>query len=227
MEINRDTGIKERLSKFKKSLPDHITLVAVSKNHPTELLLEAYNAGQRIFGENRAQEMSIKQKKLPKDIEWHFIGHLQKNKIRLIAPYVSVIQGVDSFELLEKIDSHAKKSNRVITCLLQIHIAQEASKFGFTFDDCREMLKKEEWRKLSNINFGGVMGMATFTDNMDQVLSEFRALTDFFNKVKKEFFPDQDSFKTISIGMSEDYTVAIKAGSNMIRIGSLVFGQRD
>lgn len=226
MDTNRDTGIMQRLTEIRESLPAHVALVAVSKNHPVELLLQAYKAGQRIFGENKAQEMDFKQKQLPKDIEWHFIGHLQKNKIRLIAPYVSVIQGVDSFESLKEIDRQAGKSKRKINCLLQIHIAQEASKFGFTLNNCREMLLKGEWRELKNIEIVGVMGMATFTDNMDQVFKEFQALTAFFNQVKKEFFPGSENFKTISAGMSEDHLVAIKAGSNMVRIGSQIFGQR-
>lgn len=171
--------------------------------------------------------MSLKQEQLPQDIEWHFIGHVQKNKIRLMAPYVSVIQGVDSFDSLEEINRQASRFNRNITCLLQLHIAVEESKFGFVPSECMDMLEKGEWKKLGNITIGGVMGMATFTDDKQQVLREFNTLVNFYNAMKDRFFADDDNFHTISAGMSEDYNTAIQAGSNMIRIGSNIFGARD
>lgn len=227
MDIQNNQQIVSRLTDIKNSLPIGVTLVAVSKTHPADSILAAYNAGQRIFGENKVQEMSLKQEQLPQDIEWHFIGHVQKNKIRLMAPYVSVIQGVDSFDSLEEINRQASRFNRNITCLLQLHIAVEESKFGFVPSECMNMLEKGEWKKLGNITIGGVMGMATFTDDKQQVLREFNTLVNFYNAMKDRFFADDDNFHTISAGMSEDYNTAIQAGSNMIRIGSNIFGARD
>ncbi len=227
MDIQNNQQIVSRLTDIKNSLPIGVTLVAVSKTHPADSILAAYNAGQRIFGENKVQEMSLKQEQLPQDIEWHFIGHVQKNKIRLMAPYVSVIQGVDSFDSLEEINRQASRFNRNITCLLQLHIAVEESKFGFVPSECMDMLEKGEWKKLGNITIGGVMGMATFTDDKQQVLREFNTLVNFYNAMKDRFFADDDNFHTISAGMSEDYNTAIQAGSNMIRIGSNIFGARD
>lgn len=227
MDIQNNQQIVSRLTDIKNSLPIGFTLVAVSKTHPADSILAAYNAGQRIFGENKVQEMSLKQEQLPKDIEWHFIGHVQKNKIRLMAPYVSVIQGVDSFDSLEEINRQAFRFNRNITCLLQLHIAAEESKFGFVPSECMNMLEEGEWKKLGNITIGGVMGMATFTDDKQQVLREFTTLVNFYNAVKDRFFADDNKFRTISAGMSEDYNTAIQAGSNMIRIGSNIFGARD
>lgn len=227
MDIQNNQQIVSRLTDIKNSLPIGVTLVAVSKTHPADSILAAYNAGQRIFGENKVQEMSLKQEQLPQDIEWHFIGHVQKNKIRLMAPYVSVIQGVDSFDSLEGINRQASRFNRNITCLLQLHIAVEESKFGFVPSECMDMLEKGEWKKLGNITIGGVMGMATFTDDKQQVLREFNTLVNFYNAMKDRFFADDDNFRTISAGMSEDYNTAIQAGSNMIRIGSNIFGARD
>lgn len=227
MDIQNNQQIVSRLTDIKNSLPIGVTLVAVSKTHPADSILAAYNAGQRIFGENKVQEMSPKQEQLPQDIEWHFIGHVQKNKIRLMAPYVSVIQGVDSFDSLEEINRQASRFNRNITCLLQLHIAVEESKFGFVPSECMDMLEKGEWKKLGNITIGGVMGMATFTDDKQQVLREFNTLVNFYNAMKDRFFADDDNFHTISAGMSEDYNTAIQAGSNMIRIGSNIFGARD
>jgi PLP dependent protein len=227
MDIQNNQQIVSRLTDIKNSLPVGVTLVAVSKTHPSDSILAAYNAGQRIFGENKVQEMSLKQEQLPQDIEWHFIGHVQKNKIRLMAPYVSVIQGVDSFDSLEEINRQASRFNRNITCLLQLHIATEESKFGFAPSECMEMLEKGEWKKLDNITIGGVMGMATFTDDKQQVFREFTTLVNFYNTVKNRFFTDDNNFRTISAGMSEDYNTAIQAGSNMIRIGSNIFGARD
>lgn len=219
--------IKDNLSRISATLPTGVTLVAVSKTHPAEMIQEAYDAGQRIFAENKVQEMTAKSKVLPQDIEWHFIGHVQRNKIHLMAPYVSVIQGVGSFEALAEIDRQAARFNRHITCYLQLHIAQEETKFGFTPDECRAMLEKGEWRQLKNITIGGVMGMATNTDNEQQVSGEFSYLKKCFDEFKERYFNDSEDFRTISAGMSGDYELAVRAGSNMVRIGSSIFGARD
>lgn len=219
--------IKDNLSRISATLPAGVTLAAVSKTHPAEMIQEAYDAGQRIFAENKVQEMTAKSKVLPQDIEWHFIGHVQRNKIHLMAPYVSVIQGVGSFEALAEIDRQAARFNRHITCYLQLHIAQEETKFGFTPDECRAMLENGGWRQLKNITIGGVMGMATNTDNEQQVSGEFSYLKKCFDEFKERFFNDSEDFRTISAGMSGDYELAVRAGSNMVRIGSSIFGARD
>ena len=219
--------IKENLNKIKATLPAGVKLVAVSKTHPAEMLQEAYDAGQRIFGENKVQEMTAKSQVLPKDIEWHFIGHVQSNKIKLMAPYVSVIQGVDTYDKLAEIDRQAARFCRHITCYLQLHIADEETKFGFTPDECTAMLEEGKWRELKNITIGGVMGMATNTDDQKQVSSEFRRLHDIFQSYKDRYFKDSPDFNTISAGMSGDYELAIEAGSNMVRIGSSIFGERN
>ena len=219
--------IKENLSRIKATLPAGVKLVAVSKTHPAEMLKEAYDAGQRIFGENKVQEMTAKSQVLPTDIEWHFIGHVQTNKIKMMAPYVSVIQGVDNYDKLAEIDRQAARFNRHITCLLQLHIAQEETKFGFSADECTEMLEEGKWKELKNITIGGVMGMASNTDNKAQVLGEFRHLKQLFNTYKEKYFHDSPDFTTISAGMSGDYQLAIEAGSNMVRIGSSIFGERN
>ena len=219
--------IKENIIRIKASLPEGVKLVAVSKTHPVEMLQEAYDAGQRIFGENKVQEMTAKSQALPSDIEWHFIGHVQRNKIHIMAPYVSVIQGVDTFEKLVEIDRQAARFNRHITCLLQLHIAQEETKFGFSADECTAMLEQGEWRSLKNITIGGVMGMATNTDDEAQVRREFGHLKEIFDTYKQKYFADSADFNTISAGMSGDYKLAVEAGSNMVRIGSSIFGERN
>ena len=219
--------IKENLNRIKASLPQGVKLVAVSKTHPVEMLQEAYDAGQRIFGENKVQEMTAKSQALPSDIEWHFIGHVQRNKIHIMAPYVSVIQGVDTFEKLAEIDRQAARFNRHITCLLQLHIAQEETKFGFSADECTAMLEQGDWRSLKNITIGGVMGMASNTDDETQVRAEFSRLKQLFDTYKEKYFADSPDFNTISAGMSGDYKLAIEAGSNMVRIGSSIFGERN
>ena len=219
--------IKENLSRIKATLPAGVRLVAVSKTHPVEMLQEAYDAGQRIFGENKVQEMTAKSQVLPKDIQWHFIGHVQTNKIKMMAPYVSVIQGVDNYDKLAEIDRQAARFNRHITCLLQLHIAQEETKFGFSADECTEMLEEGKWKELKNITIGGVMGMASNTDNKAQVLGEFRHLKQLFDTYKEKYFHDSPDFNTISAGMSGDYELAIREGSNMVRIGSSIFGERN
>lgn len=219
--------IKENLNRIKATLPAGVRLVAVSKTHPAEMIKEAYDAGQRVFGENKVQEMTAKSQVLPADIEWHFIGHVQSNKIRMMAPYVSVIQGIDSFDKLVETDRQAAKNGRHITCYLQLHIASEETKFGFSPDECGAMLEQGDWRNLRNITIGGVMGMATNTDNEAQVLCEFRRLKELFDTYKAKYFSASPEFNTISAGMSGDYELAIQAGSNMVRIGSSIFGERN
>ena len=214
------------LSSIKAELPKQVRLVAVSKYHPVEMIQEAYDAGQRLFGENHVQEMTQKYALLPKDIEWHFIGHLQTNKVKYIAPFVSLIHSVDSLKLLKEINKQAEKAQRVIPCLLQIHIAKEETKFGFSFDECREMLRQGEWKNLKNVQLCGVMGMGTFTDNVDQVRSEFHSLKDFFDEIKENVCSDNPSFREISMGMTDDYPIAIEEGSTLIRIGTKIFGER-
>lgn len=217
------TNLKETLA----TLPPHVRLVAVSKFHPNEALQEAYDAGQRIFGESKVQEMTQKYESLPKDIEWHFIGHLQTNKIKYMASYVAMIHGVDSFKLLIEINKQAAKVGRIIPCLLQIHIAQEETKFGFSFEECKAMLMAGEWKSLKNISLCGIMGMATNTEDEEEIRKEFQSLRNFFQEIKQGFFSEDSAFKEISMGMSDDYPLAIEYGSTLIRIGSRIFGNRN
>ncbi|WP_417785018.1 YggS family pyridoxal phosphate-dependent enzyme [Tenacibaculum sp.] len=217
------TGIKENLQKIKSTLPENVTLVAVSKTKPIADLQEAYDAGQRVFGENKIQEMVAKYDELPKDIKWHMIGHLQRNKVKYMAHFVDLIHGVDSFKTLKEINKQAKKHNRVINCLLQARIAKEDTKFGLPFEDIENILASEELKELENIKIVGLMGMATFTDNQEQLQEEFSSLANFFNK-NKESYPN---LETLSMGMSGDYELAIKNGSTMVRIGSSIFGVRN
>lgn len=219
--------IQEEIQTIKAGLPESVRLVAVSKFHPIEALQEAYEGGQRIFGESKVQEMTQKYEALPKDIEWHFIGHLQTNKIKYMAPYVALIHGVDSYKLLSEINKQAAKVNRIIPCLLQIHIAQEETKFGFSTDECRSMLEEGHWRQLDHIQIAGVMGMATNTEDEAQIKREFATLSAFFHETKETYFKDIPSFKEISMGMSDDYPLAIEEGSTLIRIGSRIFGVRN
>ncbi len=218
--------IQANLKEVLDQLPEGVRLVAVSKFHPNEAIEEAYKVGQRIFGESREQELSTKYETLPKDIEWHFIGHLQTNKVKYIAPYIAMIHAVDSYKLLAEIDKQAAKHNRVIPCLLEIHIAQEESKYGFTFDTCRQMLEEGGWKQLKHVCIAGVMGMGTNTDDEKEVEKEFRSLTDFFRSLKQDYFSQTDSFKEISMGMSHDYQIAIKCGTTLVRVGSKIFGER-
>lgn len=220
-------NIKAILKNINEELPQNTRLVAVSKFHPVEAIKEAYDAGQRIFGESKAQELEEKHKLLPEDIEWHFIGHLQTNKVKYIAPYVSMIHAVDSYKLLEEINKQAAKHNRVIPCLLEIHVAQEESKFGLSTDECKELLKSGKWKTLENISICGIMGMATNTDNNIIIEEEFKTLQNLFTELKEEFFNNNESFKELSMGMSDDYTIAIKHGSTLVRIGSKIFGIRN
>ena len=219
-------SISERLLKIKESLPEGVTLVAVSKYHPEEELMEAYAAGQRVFGENIVQELVRKQASLPKDIAWHFIGHLQRNKVKYIAPFVSLIHAVDSLDLLREIDRQAKKHNRTIPCLLQVHIAEETTKFGFTAEACEAFVADGEWRGLENVEIHGLMCIATHSDDVDKVRKEFRQMKSLFFHLKETAFNDAPFFNLCSWGMSEDYEVAIGEGSNMVRIGTSIFGQR-
>ena len=219
--------IQAEIQSIRQELPEGVRLVAVSKYHPVEALQEAYKVGQRIFGESKVQEMTIKYENLPKDIEWHFIGHLQTNKIKYMASYVSLIHGVDSYKLLSEINKQAAKAGRIIPCLLQIHIAKEETKFGFTPEECMAMLEEGAWRTLTHVQIAGVMGMATNTDDLIQVEAEFATLSSLFQCMKEIYFADTPAFKEISMGMSDDYPIAIRQGSTLIRIGSRIFGARN
>ncbi|MEO5910850.1 MAG: YggS family pyridoxal phosphate-dependent enzyme [Pelobium sp.] len=201
-------------------------LVAVSKTKPVEDVLEAYEAGQRVFGENQVQELAEKYEKLPKDIEWHLIGHLQTNKVKYIAPFISLIHSVDSLKLLSEINKQAQKSDRTIDCLLQIYIADEETKYGLGYDEAIELLESQEYQELKNIRIVGLMGIATNTENLKQIKEEFYELKTLFDGIKASYFRREDSFKEISMGMSSDYKVAIEQGSTLVRIGSDIFGER-
>ena len=220
-------NIKSSLQDVLSELPQQTRLVAVSKFHPNETIMEAYEAGQRIFGESKVQEMTQKYESLPKDIEWHFIGHLQTNKIKYMIPYVSLIHGIDSYKLLTEVNKQAAKVNRIIPCLLQIHIAQEETKFGFSFEECKDMLNAGEWKELKNIRISGLMGMATNTDSTEQIDNEFRSLSMFFQEVRQTYFPEEPTFKELSMGMSHDYHQAVDEGSTLVRVGSKIFGERN
>ncbi len=219
--------IKENLNKIQATLPENVTLVAVSKTKPNEDLQEAYDAGQRVFGENKIQEMVDKYDVLPKDIKWHMIGHLQSNKVKYMAHFVDLIHGVDKFKTLKVINKEAKKNNRIINCLLQAKIAEEDSKFGLSFKDIEAILTSEELIDLQNIKIVGFMGMATFTDNEKQLNKEFAALNNFFKEQQKNINKENCDLKVLSMGMSGDYELAIKNGSTMIRVGSSIFGSRN
>jgi PLP dependent protein len=219
-------SISNNLQKLLSEIPRNVKLIAVSKTKPVEQIKEVYDTGHKIFGENRAQELAEKYNFLPKDIEWHMIGHLQTNKVKYIAPFVHLIHGVDSFKLLQFIDKEASKCNRIINCLLQFHIAKEETKFGFDMVEVNQMLESTDFGTLQNINIVGVMGMATFTENTQLVRAEFKELVYIFNQLKSGYFLQKDDFKEISMGMSGDYKIAIEEGATMVRIGSLIFGTR-
>ncbi len=216
-------SVSNTIIKIKSELPSHVTLVAVSKTKPNELINQAYLAGQIDFGENYVQELVDKHQELPKDIRWHFIGHLQTNKVKLIAPFVNLIHGVDSLKLLEEINKQAQKNNRIINCLLQIYIAQENSKFGLSFEECKELLQSNSYLNLKNICVVGFMAMASNTDNNEQIKKEFLSLKKFHESMVTIQLP----LNILSFGMSSDYQLAIECGSNMIRIGSSIFGERN
>ena len=220
-------SIASNINDIRSHLPEHVQLIAVSKFKPVSDLMEAYEAGQRLFGENKAQEMTAKHEVLPKDIEWHFIGHLQTNKIKYIIPYVHCIHSIDSAHLLAEVEKQAAKHNRTVPCLLQFHIATEETKFGFSYEEAAEMLHSPEFHTWSHVEICGVMGMATNTEDNELIRQEFRSLKICFNRLKAEFFPQQESFREISMGMTGDYPIAIEEGSTLVRIGSAIFGARN
>jgi len=219
-------SISENLLRLKTKIPTSVTLIAVSKTKSETEILDAYHCGQRHFGENKVQETVKKYENLPKDIYWHFIGHLQTNKVKHIAPFIHLIHGVDSFKLFQEIDKQAQKFNRILNCLLQFHIAREDTKFGFDFEECQAMLYLEDFKALKHIKICGVMGMATFTDDVTQQHQEFATLKVIFENLKTGYFKHFEDFNIISMGMSEDYETAIAEGSTMVRIGSAIFGER-
>jgi len=220
-------SIARKITQINKSLPEGVTLVAVSKFHPVEALTEAYDAGQRIFGESRAQELKAKQQALPKDIEWHFIGPLQSNKVKDIAAYIHTIHSIDSFKLLQEVNKQALKHDRIIRVLLEIHVAAEESKHGFTPTEVNHLLEAGQWKTLSHIQICGLMGMATFTEDEEQVRREFRTLRQLFDQIRHTWFANDPAFSVLSMGMSDDYPVAIQEGSTLVRVGSLIFGERE
>lgn len=217
--------IRKNIEAIRATLPNRVTLIAVSKYHPIESIEEAYSAGQRDFGESKAQDLRIKQQSLPKDIKWHFIGHLQSNKIKYIASFIHLIHSIDSLRLLQEVNRHAEKNQRVISCLLQIHIAEEESKFGFSPEECLNMLEEGEWRNLKHIQIRGLMCMASNTNNAIQIKEEFLSVKRLFDIIKDKYFCNEESFDTFSAGMSDDYPIAIEAGSTHIRVGSGIFAK--
>lgn len=218
--------IASNLNNIKRTLPDNVKLVAVSKFHSVKDIAAAYEGGQRIFGESRMQELDSKYKLLPHDIEWHFIGHLQTNKVKFIVPYIHTIESVDSWKLLIEINKQAILSGRIINCLLEIHIAEEDSKYGLSIDECKEFLVQNDWKSLNGIRITGIMGMATYTEDKEQIRKEFRLLKSTFDEIKDSFFKDFNYFSEVSMGMSHDYEIAIQEGSTIVRIGSAIFGDR-
>ena len=221
------SNIAQRLHEIKATLPQHVCLVAVSKFHPAESLMQAYQAGQRCFGESRVQELQAKHEQLPADIEWHFIGHLQTNKVKYIVPYVSMIHSVDSPRLLEEIERQAARIDRVVDCLLEVHVAQEDTKYGFSPESCIDYLTPEVLAAYPHVRFRGVMGMASFTDDDEQVKQEFEQLKQLFDKLRSGVMNNATYFDTLSMGMSHDYLMAIDKGSTMVRIGTTIFGERN
>lgn len=221
-----DYDVAGKLREVKSSIPEGVTLVAVSKFHPNEYIEAAYAEGQRVFGESHEQELSKKYDTLPKDIQWHFIGHLQTNKVKYIAPYISMVDAVDSLKLLKEINKQAAKHDRVIDVLLELHIAQEATKYGLTIDACRQLLDDGEWRNLNNVRICGLMMMASNTDDENQIRSEFMQAADFFDEVKAKYFADSAAFCQRSWGMSHDYKTAVECRSTMVRVGTTIFGPR-
>lgn len=218
--------VASRVNALRNTIPVGVKVVAVSKFHPVEDIMQAYDVGQRIFGESRVQELLPKQKELPTDIEWHFVGYLQRNKVKQIAPFISLIHSVSNERLMREIDKQAAANNRVIPCLLQVHIAEEKSKSGFHPDECRKFLAEGWWRNYPNVQLAGVMGMATFTEDWEKVRQEFRRLKSLFDEWKENYFQDEPAFKEVSMGMSGDYSIAIEEGSTMVRLGTVLFGSR-
>ena len=220
-------SIQSNIQELRQHIPSDVKLVCVSKFHPAETVMEAYDAGERIFGESRVQELVQKQPELPADIQWHFIGHLQTNKIKFIVPFVKLIHGVDSWKVLNEINKQAEKAAKKTACLLQVHIADEETKFGFSEEELIDLISGDEMKKLQNVQIAGLMGMATYTEDENQVRKEFRSLKILFDKIKSEYFSDDDAFCELSMGMSQDYQLAIEEGSTMIRIGTSIFGERE
>lgn len=219
-------NILENIGKLREELPNEVKIVAVSKTHTPEIIMQLYNSGYKVFGENRVQELLEKYEAMPKDTEWHFVGHLQSNKVKYLAPFIKMIHGIDSFRILKTVNREAKKHSRIIPCLLQFHIADEETKFGLSEEEAYEILDSEEYKTLKNISIVGVMGMATLTDDKEKIRKEFRFLKRIFDNIKKEYFPRKKGFKEISMGMSEDYQIAVEEGSTIVRIGSSIFGSR-
>ena len=220
-------GVAENLQGIKEKVPAHVTLVAVSKTKPDEAIMDAYRAGHRDFGENKVQDLAAKQERLPADIRWHMIGHLQSNKVKYLAPKVYMLHGVDSLKLLSVINREAEKNKRVIDCLLQLRIAMEETKFGLTEEDLMQLVGSEVFREMKHVRIRGLMGMATYTENSNQIREEFRQLKRIFDRLKSSQFAEQESFDQLSCGMSGDFQLAIEEGSNLVRIGSLIFGPRN
>lgn len=218
--------IAQELEEIWKELPDTTRLVAVSKFHPKEAIEEAYEAGQRIFGESHVQELEEKQRVLPKDIEWHFIGHLQTNKVKYIAPYIRMIHAVDTFKLLKEINKRAEENNRRIPCLLELHVAEEATKYGFSIEECDQMLASGEWKELPHVQIAGIMCMASNVDDEERIRSDFRKAHEFFEYTKKTYFKDDANFCERSYGMTHDYKIALKESPTLVRIGTKIFGER-
>lgn len=219
--------IADNLKAVLERLPQGVRLVAVSKYHPAESIREAYGQGQRIFGESHERELTQKVAQLPGDIEWHFIGHLQTNKVRYIAPYIKMIEAVDSIRLLREIQKQAARHSRVIDVLLELHIAEEETKYGLTLDECRQLLDEGEWRQMPNVRICGLMMMASYVDDMEQIRREMTMAADFFDEVKGKYFADDDAFRERSWGMSHDYPIACQCRSTMVRVGSAIFGERS
>ena len=221
-----DYDVKENLREVLGNLPDGVRLVAISKFHPNEYIEAAYEEGQRIFGESHEQELAKKVETLPKNIEWHFIGHLQTNKVKYIAPYIAMVEAVDSLKLLKEINKQAAKHDRVIKVLLELHIAEEETKYGLTLDACRQLLEEGEWRELKNVQICGLMMMASHIDDEAQIASEFDTAAQFFDEIKEKYFADDEAFCERSWGMSHDYRIAVQHGSTMVRVGTTIFGPR-
>lgn len=219
--------LKANYNKVLSDIPDNVTLVAISKTRTIEEIKNLYELGHRVMGESKAQELTPKYEKLPKDIKWHMVGHLQRNKVKYIAPFVEMIHSVDSLRLLNTINKEGEKNNRVINCLLQLHIAKEETKFGMSEEEITELLKSSDYKEMSNVSIKGLMGMATFTEDEEQVRKEFRELKQTFDKLKNSFFKSNESFTEISMGMTNDYKIGIEEGSTLVRIGTAIFGERD
>ena len=222
-----DLPVADKFERVQRNIPENVRLIAVTKTHPVDLIQASYDYGHRHFGENKVQELLAKIAFLPSDIVWHMIGHLQSNKVKHIAPFIGLIHGVDSFKLLKTIDKEGGKNQRIIPCLLQIHIAEESTKFGFSPDEIKELLQSKQLNELKNIEIRGLMGMATFTKDQNQVRREFKMLKSLFDEIKQSWFLNEPHFNEISMGMSDDYQIAIEEGATMVRVGSALFGERD